>query len=53
MKKALARLGGKILKIKNYEIDTQERSIVFIEKIAKTHVKYPRKVGIPLQSPIV
>lgn len=53
MKKALARLGGKILKIKNYEIDGQERSIVFIEKITKTHLKYPRKVGIPLASPIV
>ncbi|MCH8518179.1 16S rRNA (guanine(527)-N(7))-methyltransferase RsmG [Candidatus Gracilibacteria bacterium] len=53
MKKALIRLGGKILKIKNYEIDGQERSIVFIEKITKTHAKYPRKVGIPLQNPIV
>ena len=53
MKKALARLWGKILKIKNYEIDGQERSIVFIEKIAKTHAKYPRKVWVPLASPIV
>lgn len=44
IKKALTRLGGKILKIKNYEIGGQERSIVFIEKIAKTHTKYPRKV---------
>jgi len=53
IKKALARLGGKILKIKNYDIDGQERSIVFIEKIAKTHMKYPRSVGAPLQKPIV
>ena len=53
IKKALTRLWGKILKIKNYEIDGQERSIVFIEKIAKTHAKYPRKVWVPLASPIV
>lgn len=53
IKKALSRLGGKILKIKNYEIERQDRSIVFIEKIAPTHKNYPRKVGIPLQKPIV
>lgn len=53
IKKALSRLGAKIYKIKNYKIDEQERSIVFIEKIAPTHKKYPRKVGIPLKDPIV
>jgi 16S rRNA (guanine527-N7)-methyltransferase len=52
IKKALSRLGGKIYKIKNYELDGQERSIVFIEKIAQTHAKYPRKVGIPLKEPL-
>lgn len=52
-KKALARLWAKIYKIKNYKIDEQERSIIFIEKIAPTHKKYPRKVWIPLKEPIV
>lgn len=52
-KKALSRLGGKILKVKNYELAEQKRTIVFIEKIAPTHKKYPRKVWIPLKSPIV
>ncbi len=52
-KKALHRLGGKIYKIKNYRLAGQERSIVFIEKIASTHQKYPRKVWIPLKEPII
>jgi len=52
-KKALARLGGKIMKVKNYELAGQERSIIFIEKVAKTHLKYPRKVWEPLKNPII
>ena len=52
-KKALHRLGGKILKVKNYTLADQKRTIVFIEKIAKTHSKYPRKVWIPLKDPII
>ncbi len=51
-KKALSRLGAKILKVKNYSLAWQERTIVFIEKISKTHTKYPRKTGIPLNNPI-
>lgn len=51
-KKALSRLWAKILKVKNYELAWQERTIVFIEKIAKTHAKYPRKNWIPLANPI-
>jgi len=51
-KKALTRLWAKILKVKNYELADQKRTIVLIEKIAKTHVKYPRKNGVPLASPI-
>jgi len=41
------------MKVKNYDIAEQERSIVFIEKISTTPSKYPRKVGIPLKEPIV
>lgn len=51
-KKALSRMGWKIIKVKNYNLADQERTIVFIEKIAATHLKYPRKVGIPLKEPI-
>ncbi len=51
-KKALSRLSCKIMKVKNYEIDWQRRTFIFIEKLHPTHKKYPRKVGIPLQSPI-
>jgi 16S rRNA (guanine527-N7)-methyltransferase len=51
-KKALSRMGGKIIKVKNYTLADQERTIVFIEKIAATHIKYPRKVWIPLKEPI-
>lgn len=51
-KKALSRMWGKIMKVKNYKLADQERTIVFIEKIAATHMKYPRKVWIPLKEPI-
>ncbi len=51
-KKALSKLGAKILKVKNYRLADQNRTIIFIEKITKTHTKYPRKVGIPLQKPL-
>lgn len=51
-KKALTRLWSKITKIKNYEIEWQERTIIFIEKIKETHKKYPRTIWIPLKEPI-
>lgn len=51
-KKALSRLSAKILKVKNYSIDWQKRTLVFIEKLHTTHKKYPRKIWIPLKSPI-
>ncbi len=51
-KKALSRLWAKILKVKNYSLAEQNRTIVFIEKVTQTHPKYPRKVWIPLKEPI-
>jgi len=51
-KKALSRLWAKILKVKNYVLADQKRTIVLIEKVTKTHIKYPRKIGVPLGSPI-
>lgn len=53
VKKVLTKLHSKILKVKNYEIEGQKRVIVFIEKQNPTHSKYPRKVWIPMASPIV
>jgi len=52
IKKALSRLSAKIMKVKNYKIGWQKRVIVFIEKLQTTHKKYPRKVWIPMASPI-
>jgi len=52
IKKALWKLHCKILKVKNYEIEWQKRVIVFIEKQQKTHIKYPRKVGVPMIKPL-
>lgn len=51
-KKALSRLSTKILKVKNYRLAWQDRTIIFFEKLNKTHIKYPRKNWIPLQNPI-
>jgi len=51
-KKALSRLSSKILKIKNYTIDWQKRTLVFIEKLHPTHKMFPRKDWIPLKNPI-
>ena len=51
-KKALIRLWAKILKVKNYTLADQDRTIIFFEKLDKTNIKYPRKNGIPLQNPI-
>ncbi len=51
-KKALSRLSCKIYKVKNYTINDQKRTLVMIEKLQPTNKKYPRKVGIPLASPI-
>ncbi len=51
-KKALSRLSAKIMKVKNYEIDGQRRTIILIEKLHPTHKQFPRKVWIPLQNPI-
>ncbi len=52
-KKALSRLGAKILKVKNYTIWDQERTFIIIEKVSSTHKKYPRTTGVPLQKPLV
>lgn len=51
-KKALLKLWAKILIVKNYSLAWQKRTIVLIEKISKTHIKYPRKIWVPISNPI-
>lgn len=51
-KKALTRLWAKIMHIKNYKIWEQKRTLIFIEKISKTHKNYPRNIWEPLKMPI-
>jgi 16S rRNA (guanine527-N7)-methyltransferase len=51
-KRALIRLGAKIMKVKNYTLADQKRTIVLIEKIKETHTKYPRNVWVPLAKPL-
>jgi 16S rRNA (guanine527-N7)-methyltransferase len=51
-KKALSKLWAKILKVKNYHLADQDRTLIFIEKTEKTNIKYPRKTWIPLAKPI-
>jgi 16S rRNA (guanine527-N7)-methyltransferase len=51
-KKALTKLSAKIIKVKNYTLSDQKRTIILVEKISKTNIKYPRKVGVPLQKPL-
>lgn len=51
-KGALERLWAKIWKVKNYRLANQDRTLVFIEKVEKTNIKYPRNVGVPLSKPI-
>ena len=51
-KKALIRLWAKIMKVKNYRLADQDRTLVFVEKLEKTHLKYPRIIWEPSQNPI-
>ena len=51
-KKALSKLWAKIMKVKNYTLADQDRTIVLIQKIRETPAKYPRKVWVPSASPI-
>ncbi|MBS4024945.1 MAG: 16S rRNA (guanine(527)-N(7))-methyltransferase RsmG [Clostridia bacterium] len=54
-KKALTELGGEIQEVKkfNLPISGDWRSLLLINKIRETPVKYPRKAGIPGKNPLV
>lgn len=50
---ALKELGGKITKLEKIKLlDEYERSFVIVEKIKKTHEKYPRTANKPRTSPL-
>lgn len=51
-KKALSRFSATIEVIKNYTIQWQARTLIFIKKEAATQKKYPRHTGFPLKMPI-
>lgn len=53
-RKAIQILGGKISDIDSFKLPKSNirRTIVTIEKIEKTPIKYPRKPGIPAKNPI-
>lgn len=51
-KRALRELWGRIVKTWEYEIDSQKRQLLFIEKTKKIPKQYPRANGIPLQKPL-
>ena len=52
--KAIESLGGSIADVIRFELTgaDADRSLVVIEKIAKTAKKYPRKAGMPSKEPI-
>ena len=52
--KAIESLGGSIVDVIRFELTgaDADRSLVVIEKIAKTAKKYPRKAGVPSKEPI-
>ena len=54
-KKAIGILGGKIEKIKSFNLANTDikRNIVIIKKIKETPKKYPRKAGMPSKEPIM
>lgn len=52
-KKALKKLWARIIKVKNYKLDSSDRVIIFIEKLEKTNKKYPRRNWEALKKPLV
>ncbi len=52
-KKAIEILGGKVITVKNYNIEDQERNNIIIEKIKSTPKQYPRGQNKPLKEPLV
>lgn len=53
-KRAIDILGGKILKIDNFQLPSSDisRNIIVLRKTNKTPSKYPRKAGVPNKEPL-
>ena len=49
---AIDILGGKVEKTMSFNIEDNERNIIFIKKYKNTPIKYPRGQGKPLKEPI-
>ncbi len=52
---AIALLGGRVAKIEEFDLPltNDKRTLVKIEKIKSTPLKYPRKAGLPAKKPLV
>lgn len=50
--KAIDILGGKVVKTMSFNIEDNERNIIFIKKYKTTPEKFPRGQGKPLKEPI-
>ena len=50
--KAIGILGGKVEKTLSFNIEDNERNIIFIKKHKTTPEKFPRRQGKPLKEPI-
>ncbi len=51
-KSSVHLLGGRIKKVKKFELGTSRRAFVIIEKKKPTPKKYPRKAGTPAKEPL-
>lgn len=54
-KKAIKILGGNISKIDSFELPNTDirRTVLIVDKVEKTPLRYPRKPGMPAKEPIV
>ena len=52
--RALSELGGEIKQVQTYQIKGLEgvRTLVCVQKVSKTHERYPRRIGIPSKRPL-
>ena len=51
-KTALSKLNAKIIKIENYYLANQKRTLIIVKKLSSNYGRYPRKVWTPLKNPL-
>lgn len=51
---SIEALGGRVRRIVEYQLPVSgdERSLVIVEKVGPTPIKYPRKAGVPAKKPL-